>query len=135
ATAIYGSRGANGVIMITTKRGSSGQAQIELNTSYSMQNEINRLDLLNAEQFTDYMSEARSNFVPAGENTDWQDQIFRTGAIQNYQLSISGGNEHVNYYLSGSYFDQKGVIINSNYNRFSVTSNIDVEASEKLNFG
>jgi len=135
ATAIYGSRGANGVIMITTKRGSSGQAQIELNTSYSMQNEINRLDLLNAEQFTDYMSEARRNFVPAGENTDWQDQIFRTGAIQNYQLSISGGNEHVNYYLSGSYFDQKGVIINSNYNRFSVTSNIDVEASEKLNFG
>ena len=73
--------------------------------------------------------------MPAGEDTDWQDQIFRTGVIQNYQLSISGGNENVNYYLSGSYFDQKGVIINSNYNRFSITSNIDVKASDRLEFG
>lgn len=135
ATAIYGSRGANGVIMITTKRGSTGKARIEFNSSYSMQNEINRLDLLNAEQFEDYMSEARTNFVPVGASTDWQDQIFRTGGIQNYQLSISGGNEFANYYISGSYFDQEGVIINSNFNRFSITSNIDVKATEKLKIG
>ncbi len=135
ATAIYGSRGANGVIMITTKRGTSGQARIELNSSYSMQNEISRLDLLNAEQFGDYMSEARTNFTPAGANTDWQDLIFRTGGIQNYQLSISGGTDAVSYYLSGSYFDQKGVIINSNFNRFSITSNVDVKASERLKVG
>lgn len=135
ATAIYGSRGANGVIMITTKRGATGKARIEFNSSYSMQNEINRLDLLDADQFSDYMSEARTNFVPLDSNTDWQDQIFRTGGIQNYQLSISGGNEFANYYISGSYFDQEGVIINSNFNRFSITSNIDVKATEKLKVG
>jgi TonB-linked SusC/RagA family outer membrane protein len=135
ATAIYGSRGANGVIMITTKRGKSGAAKVDFNTSYSMQNEINRLDLLNASQFNDYISDARPNIQPAGGDTDWQDQIFRTGGIQNYQLSISGGTDNVNYYVSGSYFDQKGVIINSDFNRFSITSNLDIQATEKLKIG
>lgn len=135
ATAIYGSRGANGVIMITTKRGSKGKPRIEFNSSYSMQNEINRLDLLDADQFIDYIQEARPNIQSAGGNTDWQDQIFRTGGIQNYQLSVSGGNDGVNYYVSGAYFDQKGVIINSNFNRFSITSNLDVQATEKLKIG
>ncbi|WP_163379851.1 SusC/RagA family TonB-linked outer membrane protein [Cyclobacterium sp. SYSU L10401] len=135
ATAIYGSRGANGVIMVTTKRGKNGAAKIEFNTSYSMQNEINRLDLLNAEQFNDYISDARPNIEPAGGDTDWQDQIFQTGGIQNYQLSISGGTDNVNYYVSGAYFDQKGVIINSDFNRFSITSNLDIQASEKLKLG
>jgi len=135
ATAIYGSRGANGVIMITTKRGTKGKARIEFNSSYSSQNEINRLDLLDADQFIDYISEARPNITSAGGNTDWQDQIFRTGGIQNYQLSISGGNDGVNYYVSGAYFDQKGVIINSNFNRFSITSNLDVQATQKLKIG
>lgn len=135
ATAIYGSRGANGVIMVTTKKGKPGKTQINFNTSFSAQNEINRLDLLNADQFTDYISEARPGFESAGFNTDWQDLIFRTGAIQNYQLSFSGGNENVSYYLSGAYFDQKGVIINSDYDRFSLTSNVNIKASEKLNVG
>ncbi|HEX8037799.1 MAG TPA: SusC/RagA family TonB-linked outer membrane protein, partial [Chryseosolibacter sp.] len=135
ATAIYGSRGANGVIMVTTKRGKQGKPQISFNSSFSSQKEINRLDLLNADQFTDYITEARPGFQPAGYNTDWQDLIFRRGAVQNYQLSISGANDNVSYYLSGAYFDQKGVIINSAYDRFSVTSNVNVKASDKFNFG
>ena len=135
ATAIYGSRGANGVIMVTTKRGKQGKPQISFNSSFSSQKEINRLDLLNADQFTDYITEARPGFQPAGYNTDWQDLIFRRGAVQNYQLSISGANDNVSYYLSGAYFDQKGVIINSDYDRFSVTSNVNVKASDKFNFG
>ena len=135
ATAIYGSRGANGVIMVTTKKGKPGKTQISFNTSYSSQQEINRLDLLNAEQFTNYITEARPGFQSAGFNTDWQDLIFRRGGIQNYQLSFSGGNESVSYYLSGAYFDQKGVIINSDYDRFSLTSNITVKANDKLNIG
>ncbi len=135
ATAIYGSRGANGVIMVTTRRGAKGKARIEFNSSYSMQNEINRLDLLDADQFIDYIREARPNIEPLGSNTDWQDQIFRPGAIQNYQLSVSGGNDGVNYYVSGAYFDQKGVIVNSNFTRFSITSNLDVQATDKLKFG
>ena len=135
ATAIYGSRGANGVIMVTTKRGKPGKTKIDFNTSYSSQNEINRLDLLNADQFIDYISEARPGFVPGTADTDWQDLIFRRGAIQNYQLSLSGGNENVSYYLSGAYFDQQGVIINSDFDRFSVSSNVNVKASERFNFG
>ncbi len=135
ATAIYGSRGANGVIMVTTKRGKPGKTQISFNSSFSSQREINRLDLLNADQFTDYITEARPGFQPAGYNTDWQDLIFRRGAIQNYQLSLSGGTDNVSYYLSGAYFDQKGVIINSDYDRFSVTSNVNIKASDKFSFG
>ncbi|MGV3641565.1 MAG: SusC/RagA family TonB-linked outer membrane protein [Adhaeribacter sp.] len=135
ATAIYGSRGANGVIMITTKKGKAGKARIELNTSYSTQKEINRLDLLDADQFAAYIREARPTFVAAGANTDWQEEIFRTGSIQNHQLSVSGGGENVNYYLSGAYYDQEGVILNSGFKRFSVISNLNLQATEKLKTG
>jgi TonB-linked SusC/RagA family outer membrane protein len=141
ATAIYGSRGANGVIMVTTKRGKTGQTKIDFNASYSTQNEINRLDLLNAEQFVDYAQDITPGFSrytgPNGElyETDWQDEIFETGNIQNYQLGISGGSENVNYYLSGTYFDQKGIIIGSGFKRFSATSNIDIQASKKFKMG
>ena len=135
ATAIYGSRGANGVIMVTTKKGQSGKPKIEFNTSFSTQKEINRLDLLNASQFLDYVKEARPNVVSQGADTDWQDQIFRKGAIQNHQVSVAGGSDAVKYYVSGAYYDQKGVILNSDYNRFSITSNIDIQAAKRLKLG
>ncbi len=135
ATAIYGSRGANGVIMVTTKKGSKGKTRIELNTSYSMQNEIKRLDLMNAQQYTDMTKEAFPTYVTSGANTDWQDVIFRTGAIQSHQLSVSGGNDNVNYYISGSFYDQDGIIIGSAFKKYSVTSNININATEKLKIG
>lgn len=135
ATAIYGSRGANGVIMVTTKRGKTGEVKIDFNSSYSLQNEINRLDLLNADQFRDYIEEARPGLELGAANTDWQDEIFRTGSIQNYQLGISGGSENVIFYVSGSYFGQEGVVINSAFKRYSLTSNIDIKASERFNVG
>jgi TonB-linked SusC/RagA family outer membrane protein len=135
ATAIYGSRGANGVILITTKRGRQGQSSIEYNGSYSFQEEINRLDLLNANQFEDYMQEFTPGFVSRGANTDWQEEIFRQGIINNHQLAFSGGNEKVTYYVSGTYYDQTGLIVGSGYDRLSVTSNIEIQASEKFKFG
>ncbi|MEM9832684.1 MAG: TonB-dependent receptor [Bacteroidota bacterium] len=135
ATAIYGSRGANGVIMVTTKRGSKGQAKIDFNASYSLQNEINRLDLLNKEQFTEYIQDTNPDFTPLDGNTDWQDEIFQTGNIQNYQLGISGGADNLSYYLSGTYFDQEGIIINSGFRRYSITSNIEIQAAEKFKVG
>ncbi|MEK6476564.1 TonB-dependent receptor [Catalinimonas sp. 4WD22] len=144
ATAIYGSRGANGVIMITTKKGEAGQTKIDLNTSWSLQNEINRLDLLNGEQFARYINEVDAsadrdptfaNPAQFGEGTDWQDEIFQQGAIQNYQLSVSGGNENVRYYVSGVVYDQKGIIINSDFSRYSITSNLDIDATDKLKIG
>ena len=135
ATAIYGSRGANGVIIITTKRGKIGKPVINLNSSYSFQEDINRLDLLNADQYVNYVQEVVPDYESSGFDTDWQDEIYRPGAIQNYQLSISGGSENVGYYISGTFFDQKGVIVNSDFQRYSITSNIDVQASERLKVG
>ncbi|REE00088.1 TonB-linked SusC/RagA family outer membrane protein [Marinoscillum furvescens DSM 4134] len=144
ATAIYGSRGANGVIMITTKRGKDGKAKIDFRSSYSVQSEINKLDLLNASEFAEYMNavEASAGRDPMfddpaslGEGTDWQEEILRPGAIQNHSLSISGGNDNVKYYISGIYYDHKGIIHNSDFKRYSVTSNLDVKASERVNLG
>jgi hypothetical protein len=86
-------------------------------------------------QFTEYIQETSPNFTPLDGNTDWQEEIFQTGNIQNYQLGISGGSENVSYYLSGTYYDQEGIIINSDYQRYSVTSNIDVKASDRFRFG
>jgi TonB-linked SusC/RagA family outer membrane protein len=135
ATAIYGSRGTNGVIMVTTKKGKAGKVKVDFNTSYSSQKEINRLELLNADQFLDYTREVIPTYVDNGADTDWQDQIFRTGGIQNYQISVSGGSDKVNYYVSGSYFDQKGIIVGSDFNRYSITSNLNFNASDKITIG
>ncbi len=135
ATAIYGSRGANGVILITTKRGKAGKAKIEINSSYSTQEEINRLPLLNASQFTDFIKEINPAYVAGTENTNWQDLIFQRGSILNTQLSLSGGTDAVRYYVSAALFDQDGVITNSAFKRFSVTSNIDFKATDWLNVG
>lgn len=136
ATAIYGSRGANGVILITTKKGAAGETKINFNSSFSSQREINRLDLLNGQQFADMMNEINPGSEPGpGANTDWQEEIFTPGGIQNYQLSVTGGNNNVNYYVSGSIYDQKGIVINSGYKRYSVTSNMDIQANDRLKFG
>lgn len=135
ATAIYGSRGANGVVMVTTKQGKDGKTKVEFNTSYSSQNEINRLELLNADQYTAYVKEVIPNYVSPGGSTDWQDKIFKTGAIQNHQLSFSGGNQSVKYYVSGSVFDQKGIIIGTDFKRYSLTNNLSFKVNEKIKVG
>jgi TonB-linked SusC/RagA family outer membrane protein len=135
ATAIYGSRGANGVIMVSTKKGLSGKPRIEFNTSLSSQTEINRLKLLNADQFLTYVKEVRPNIISQGADTDWQNEVFRKGGIQNHQLSIAGGSDAVKYYVSGALYNQKGIILNSGYKRYSITSNIDIRATKRLNIG
>ncbi|WP_432670349.1 SusC/RagA family TonB-linked outer membrane protein [Flavobacterium sp. SM2513] len=137
STAVYGARGANGVVIVNTKRGTKGKAQFSFSSSLSTQEEINRLDLLNADQFTDYIKQIDADFVPelTGEGTNWQDKIYRKGSIQNYQLSVSGGSDKINYYLSGALFNQEGVVQSSDFKRYSLTSNIDLEASENLKVG
>ncbi|KKN83408.1 hypothetical protein LCGC14_0299430 [marine sediment metagenome] len=137
STAIYGARGANGVVIVTTKRGTEGKPQFSFSSSYSSQTEINNLDLLNADQFTSYIQELYPDFVPelTGAGTDWQDEIYRPGDVQNYQLSVSGGTDKLSYYLSGAIFDQQGVIKDSDYKRYSITSNLDLKVSESVNIG
>ncbi len=145
ATAIYGSRGANGVILITTKSGKSGETKIEVNTSYSFETVAKKLDLLNASEFAAFMNEVYANSgqttVPYpnpesyGEGTDWQDAIFRNGNLQNYQVAASGGKEELKFYTSVNYFGQEGIIINSNYKRYSALSNLDFSAGKIAKIG
>mgnify|MGYP003624635228 CR=1 FL=1 len=146
ATAIYGSRGSNGVILVTTKKGRSGKMVIELNSTYAVNNIANRLDLLNANEFANYQQEVNNNTalttgeVPAtytqgSGNTDWQDLIYRSGNTANHQLSFSGGSDKMNFYASGNYFKQDGIIVNSGFERATFLSNIDAQVTDKLKFG
>ncbi|WP_298778465.1 TonB-dependent receptor [uncultured Polaribacter sp.] len=146
STAIYGSQAANGVVMVTTKKGKAGKMNIEINSSYSVNTVSNRLDLLNADDFADYQNAVRANeaitsgdpFVPYVQgdyDTDWQDQIYRSGSISNHQLSFSGGTDKLNYYASATYFKQEGVLINSGFERISFLSNIDAQLTDKLKVG
>ncbi|WP_179318916.1 SusC/RagA family TonB-linked outer membrane protein [Winogradskyella helgolandensis] len=141
ATAIYGSRGSNGVVLVTTKKGRNGKLVVELNTTYAVQNTANSLDLLNASDFADYQNQIRTNqgnstpYVQGDYDTDWQDLIYRAGSTSNTQLSFSGGTDNVNYYASGTYFKQEGILVNSDYERVSFLSNIDAKVTDKLKVG
>ncbi len=141
ATAIYGSQGSNGVIMVTTKKGRAGKARFEINSTYSVQNTANRLDLLNAEDFVSYRNTVLENqgslltHEDSGYDTDWQDEIYRAGGTMNHQFSFSGGAENANYYASLSYFNQEGVIVNSAYERISFLTNVNAQLSDKFKVG
>ncbi len=141
ATAIYGSRGSNGVVLVTTKKGKSGKLNVELNSTYATQNTANRLDLLNADEFADYQNQIRANqgntnpYPQGTANTDWQDLIYQPGNTQNHQLSFSGGTDKVNFYASGNYFDQKGIVVNSGFTRATFLTNLDAQVTDKLKLG
>lgn len=141
ATAIYGSRGSNGVILVTTKKGKSGKLVVELNTDFSAQNTANKLDLLNANEFVDYQNQIRANqgnptpYPQGTADTDWQDLIYASGNTQNYQLSFAGGSDKVNFYVSGNYFDQKGIVINSGFERLTFLTNVNANVTDKLKLG
>jgi TonB-dependent starch-binding outer membrane protein SusC len=139
STAIYGSRGANGVVMVTTKSGVLGKPQINFSSSFSTQKEVGRLSVLNAREYAAYINEARGSSYYDVNNpeteTDWQDLIFRPGYIRNNQLSVSGGANNIKYYVSGAIFDQTGIIKTSEFNRISLNSRLNIEASERLTIG
>ena len=152
ATAIYGSQGANGVIVITTKKGRSGPPVFNYNFSYGVQELRKKLDLMNAGDFARTTNafratqDANGPLPPrftdaeianwdANGGTDWQNEIYRTGAMQNHQLSIGGGSDRVKYFASGGYLDQKGILINSAYKRYSLRTNLGVDINKWSAFG
>jgi len=172
ATAIYGSRGSNGVIMITTKRGKSGQSRINFDYYTGTQEISKKMEMLDAQQFATFSKQAfntaylervagssindPNSVRPAGQRYryprgefpgvnfddpanlttyDYQDMIFRKAPISNYQLSASGGNEKVQYFISGNYLKQDGVIKKSGIDRYTVRSNVDAQLSPKLKVG
>ena len=144
ATAIYGSRGANGVVLITTKRGRSGAGSVNFETYYGFQQISHKVEVLDAAQFANLVNEAKmnANATPIyvnpknlGKGTDWQDELLRTAPMASYQLSFSGGDEKTKYNISGNYFNQQGIITNSDFKRYSFRANLDRDVSKRLTVG
>jgi TonB-linked SusC/RagA family outer membrane protein len=151
ATAVYGARGANGVILITTKRGKSGKLQVNLTSTVGLQNLAKKLELLNARQLAelgnDAVTEARKYYPELsyrdefafpdrfGVGTDWQGEIFRPAWMQNHQLSLRGGAEKTRYFMSANLMLQDGIIKNSDFNKGTFRINLDNDLSEKVQMG
>ncbi|MDB4582977.1 TonB-dependent receptor [Draconibacterium sp.] len=145
ATAIYGSRGANGVVIITSKRGRQDQkSNIELNSYFGMQQEVNRFDVLEAKDYAIIANEWLKNQgldpyfdVDQVQNpgTDWQDEIFRNAPIHNHTITFTGSSEKTKYSLSGNYYDQEGILISTGVKRGSVRLNLDHEMKSWLKMG
>lgn len=149
ATAIYGARGANGVVIITTKGGVDGKAIISYDGYYGTQEITQRMELMSPYEFIKALSQrssstANSMYFTGGKTLedykdavgfDWQDKIFKTASMQNHNLSIRGGNKQTKYSLSGSIFDQEGVLINSGYKRYQTRLRLDQQVNDnfKLN--
>lgn len=147
ATAIYGAQGANGVVLITTKHGKSGEAKFSYDGMVALSRQAVRLNMMNLREYAQYYNEMIEEgdiyetnpyyATPSllGKGTNWQDEIFRTAWQHQHQLSAQGGSDKVQYYVSGSYMDQQGTIIGSNFNRFSVRTNLDAQLKKWLKLG
>ena len=147
ATAIYGAQGANGVVLITTKHGKAGEAKFSYNGNFAVNRQQKRLDMMNLREYANYynslvdMGEIYENNPmladPSilGKGTNWQDAVFQTALQHSHQVSAQGGTDKVQYYASGSYMDQEGTIIGSNFNRFSFRTNLDAQMKSWLKFG
>ncbi len=146
ATALYGSRGANGVVIITTKRGGPGRTSINLDSYYGVQEVTNTLDLLNGEEFANYMNDLNADLglpsdvryiIPEnfGKGTDWQEAIFRQAPMQSHQITISGGDQNTQYAVGGGYYLQEGIVLNSDFERGTFRTSIDRTVSSFLKVG
>jgi len=175
SAAIYGSRGSNGVVLITTKKGArDGKSTISFDSNIGLQTVANRVKLMNSAELTAYVKDARNNAYlqdvpgalasdgnaarlakvtpypslqignyyipndflnPTGVDTDWQDVLFKTAAVQNSTLSFAGGAEKFGYYVSGNYYDQDGIIDKTGFKRYSLRINLDAQPFSKLKVG
>ena len=178
STAMYGSRGSNGVVIVTTKKGTSGKPSFTYSQYYGVQTIEKKLDIMTSTEWIDYVSESinkrwvslapghsasdsyavRASYFNLANNTnynlanitamvdprwgtdkvayiDWQDAFYRPAAIQNYQLAVRGGGKNVKYAISGAYFDQEGLALNTGFNRFNLSAVVDVDISDKWKMG
>ena len=149
ATAIYGARAANGVVLITTKSGKKGVDNITFETNFGFSSVTKKIDVMDAQEYAKLVNEAYTNdgltpyyspealaeIARIGKGTDWHDEVFRAGISQNYQLSFTGGDEKTQYALSGNYFQQDGIIISSDFERYSLRLNLDRHITKNFTVG
>lgn len=145
ATAIYGSRGANGVVLITTRKGSSERPRVTVSANCAVQSVAKTMDLLDAAGYAalsnDMMAQAGNPSNPLwvdpselGKGTQWVNELLQTGVMQNYNVSYSGGTEKSHYYMSGGFLDQSGIVKGVGYRRFTLQSNNDAQVTRWLKF-
>src|SRR5688572_10454330 len=144
AAAIYGSRASNGVVLVTTKRGQAGRSKITFNGYYGSQDLAKKVNMLNSKEYVALFNEAAKNdgyaddelpFVPGVDDTvdtDWQEEMLQSAPVYNTSVSMSGGSDRTAYFLSGSLFNQKGIVLGSGYARQSVRANLDYAPNPRL---
>lgn len=148
SAAIYGSRAGNGVVIVTTKRGKSGKTAFSVNGFSGVQHLAKKIDVLNSLEFIDHNTFVAQQRGTVGNlptvfstnpsslpNTDWQDVVFRNAATNNIQINATGGIEKTRYNVSSGYFNQKGILIGTDYKRMSLRFNLDADLTPKLKLG
>lgn len=146
AAAIYGTRAANGVMLITTKKGVEGDPQVSYNTYWAYQTPSYKFDVLNATEYLKMINDISKDagkpipytaeqIAAAGEGTDWQDELFRNAWATNHQFSVNGGNKQSKYYASLGYLNQDGILISSGFKKYNVLVNLETNPSDKFKFG
>lgn len=159
ATAIYGSRGSNGVVLITTKRGNAGKTVVSLDSYYGINNELGRIEVFDGPGFAEYKRESRratGNYpegpataeadaklfepvelesIQLGRSTDYVAGLMRQGNIQSHQIGVSGGNDKTTFFVSGNYFKDVGVIQNQDFSRYTFRINLDHKINDKVRIG
>jgi len=147
STAIYGAQGANGVVLITTKRGKAGEARFSYDGMFGVQNQTKRLEMMNLREYATFnnaITQTTGGSVSSpefsdpsllGAGTNWQDAIFRQALINQHTISAQGGTDKIKYYVSGSLMKQEGTMIGTDFNRFSVRSNLDADLKSWLKLG
>jgi TonB-linked SusC/RagA family outer membrane protein len=152
STAIYGSRGANGVVIVTTKRGTAGKTTVSFDTYGGINQSLGRIDVMDGPQFAEYKRESRravGNYtnddalfepielesIGLGRSTDYPSTLLRTGSIQSHQVSVSGGTEKTVFNISGNFFKDKGVVKNQDFTRYTFRINLDHKINDKLKVG
>lgn len=159
ATAIYGSRGSNGVVLITTKRGNVGKTVVSLDSYYGINEELGRIDVFNGSEFAEYKRESRRatgrypegpataeadakifepvelESIELGRSTDYPAGLLRTGNIQSHQVGVSGGSEKTTFYISANYFKDVGIIYNQDFTRYTFRINLDHQINNKVKIG
>jgi TonB-dependent starch-binding outer membrane protein SusC len=153
ASSIYGARAAKGIILVTTKRGKSGKTNIQFGSYYGLQTVSKKLETLTGPEYVGLMQEMIANRYGAGilpsskglvgldanpstyGTNNWQNETFRTAVIQNYDLSMSGGNEKTKFFIAGSHLNNKGIVLGSGYDRYNLRVNLDNNINQKLKIG
>ena len=144
SASIYGSRGSNGVVLGTTKKGTAGKTRVSFNATAGVQKLMNKQEMMTAQQYYDLIESTGQNYtwssaelrhLSRGESTDWQDAVTQDGSFQNYSFSVSGGSKSATHYLGLDYYDQEGTVKNSSFSKFTVRYNMDAELNKWLRSG